>query len=395
MKRAKSIYIIIAATLIFMGSCKQAYQPSITAANGNYMVVEGVINTGPDSTIVKLSRTVNLSGRTSSTPELNAQVTVENDQNASFPLQEIGNGKYGSPSLDLDNTHKYRLRIKTSTAKEYVSDLVSAKINPPIDSIGYMAQGNNLRIFVNSHDPNNNTRYYRWDYQETWQFHAKYQSLMISNGNAIVQRDPSQQIYSCFAGSTSSTITLGSSAKLQQDVIYQEPLTQIAGSSEKIETKYSILVKQYALTADEFAFWQNLKKNTEQLGSIFDAQPSNLNGNVHSVTNPSEQVIGYVGVTNIQQKRIFITHDKLPLTWGTAYPYDCQIDSSLFCRITPPSTNCRNEVQSNLIPLDAVEIPLAAIYIPGTLTVIGYTGTAINCADCTLRGVKKQPDFWR
>jgi Domain of unknown function (DUF4249) len=395
MKRTKNIALITVATLIFMSACKQAYQPSIAAANSNYMVVEGVINTGPDSTIIKLSRTVNLSGKTSSNPELNAQVTVENDQNASYPLQEIGNGKYGSPPLNLDNTRKYRLRIITSNAKEYVSDLESSKINPPIDSIGYVAQGNNLQIYVNTHDPNNNTRYYRWSYQETWQFHAKYFSMYITNGSTIVQRDPSQQIYSCFAGSTSGTIILGSSAKLQQDVIYQDALTQIASSSEKIETKYSILVKQYALTADEFAFWQNLKKNTEQLGSIFDAQPSNLNGNVHSITNPSEQVIGYVGVTNVQQKRVFITHDKLPLTWGTTYPYDCQEDSSLYCRITPPSTTCRDEVQANLIPLDAVAIPLAAIYKPNSLTVIGYTSTAVDCADCTLRGVTKAPDFWK
>ena len=43
-----------------------------------------------------------------------------------------------------------------------------------------------------------------------------------------------------------------------------------------------------------------MQKNAESLGSIFDEQPTQITGNIHSVTNPSEQVIGYVSAGTVE-----------------------------------------------------------------------------------------------
>jgi len=396
MRRAKGIILLIAGGLMSFSGCKKPYAPSIGASNSNYLVVEGTINSGADSTLIKLSRTVSLSGKISSAPELNAVVTVESDQNNIYVIPETGKGWYAAPALGLDNTHKYRLRIKTSGGKEYLSDMEAVKPTPPIDSIGYTIQAKGLNIYANTHDPANNTRYYRWDYTETWQFHSLHQSNFISNGEEIVLRTPEQQIYDCFNSDTSSSIIVGSSAKLSQDIIYQAPITQIVNTSEKLETKYSILIKQYALTKEAFDFWQNLQKNSEKLGSIFDAQPTNLNGNIHCTTNPAEPVIGYISITNPQQKRVFITDTQLPITFSPAYPYQCEQDTFLFCKIIPQSTlGCINQVQADLIPPGSSTIPTSQLFAPGSPTVIGYLGTSVECTDCTIRGTKKQPDFWR
>jgi hypothetical protein len=382
---------LISFSAISLTGCKKPYAPPIIASNVNYLVVEGVINSGQDSTVINLSRTVRLSGKTKSNPELNAKITVESDQNTNYPIKEIGNGKYASPTLNLNPGHKYRLDIVTTGNITYQSDFESVRATPPIDSVGFAKQNDGIQIYVNTHDPNNNTRYYRWDYTETWQFHALYQSLFITDGQKIVLRTPGQQIYSCFGNNNSSSITLGSSAKLQQDVIYQNPITQVASTSEKLESKYSILVNQYALTADAFNFWQNLKKNTEQLGSIFDPQPSNLNGNIHCITTPTEPVIGYISVTNIQQKRIFIDNSQLSLAWRPAYPYQCEIDTSFFSR--PPTG--QNDVALFLIPIGSAQVPIAQLHPPNRPEVIGYLGASVDCVDCTIRGTTKQPIFWK
>ena len=81
------------------------------------MVVEGFINTGSDSTIVKLSRTVIIANKTTASPETKATVTVENAQGTAYPLTEIVKGTYASPALNLDNTKQYRIRIKTTNGK--------------------------------------------------------------------------------------------------------------------------------------------------------------------------------------------------------------------------------------------------------------------------------------
>ena len=168
-------YTLFVQALLLFASCQKPYAPAVTSSRTSILVVEGVINTGSDSTIFKLGRTVGLSG-SKGTPELNASITIENDRSAGpvYYLNETGNGKYVSAGLNLDTTGKYRVRIKTSDGKEYLSDFVTPKFTPAIDSLGFTMKNDGLQIYVNTHDANNSTKYYRWDYEETWQFHAKY-----------------------------------------------------------------------------------------------------------------------------------------------------------------------------------------------------------------------------
>ena len=384
---------------IVLVGCKKPYNPPVVAASNSYLVVEGVINSGSDSTIIRLSKTVNLSNNTTFSPVLSAIVTVEGDQNTSYPLASGGKGNYVSRGLNLDNAHKYRLRIKTSDNKEYLSDFVSVVNPPPIDSIGYTIQNNGLTVYANTHDPQNNTRYYRWDYQETWQIHSNYYSYFKSDGTQIQARDViNDNIYDCWQSDTSSAIILGSSEKLSQDVIAENPLTFINSSSEKLSVKYSILAKQYALTKDAFAFWTNLKKNTQQLGSIFDAQPTEISGNIHCLTNPLEPVVGYLSVGSVSSRRIFITNQQLP-AWATAVAYpDCKLDTFLYKYAVPPTY--KDTINQVTLYLNSKigkppYLVAGAIGRPGNPIPIGYTGSTPECVNCTLRGTNKQPAFWR
>jgi hypothetical protein len=124
-----------------MISCRKPYNPPAIASPNSYLVVEGIINIGTDSTIIKLSKTLKLSSGTTTNPVLQAMVYVQSDQNVIFPLTETTNGNYVSAGLNLDNTHKYRLSIKTADNLQYLSDYVTVLNSPPIDSISYDTKG--------------------------------------------------------------------------------------------------------------------------------------------------------------------------------------------------------------------------------------------------------------
>ncbi len=383
MKNWKFLLFII---IISVG-CKKPYNPKVINAPSSYLVVEGVINTN-DVTTIKLSRTVNLNSAVTTNPVNDATISVESDAGSSYGLTSSVAGTYTLSGTTLDNTRKYRIRIKTEDNKEYLSDFVQTMVTPPIDSIGFNLTGKGIQIYVNTHDPKNNTHYYRFDYSETWKFHSKYNSAFISNGVGILYRTPDQDIYTCFTGNTSSTILLGSSAKLKQDVIYQNPVIAIESTSEKIEIKYSILVDEYALTADAYKFWGNLKKNTEQLGSIFDAEPSEISGNIHNTANATEPVIGYISAGTVSSKRVFISNTQLPQSWYPTYPYSCELDSAWF---HAPHTG-ENQVQDILVPFLA--LPVSAFFNGGPGPA-GYLYSDSQCVDCTIRGTKQQPAFWQ
>jgi hypothetical protein len=302
-----------------------------------------------------------------------ATVTVQSNQNSSWPLIGDGAGNYAAPGLNLSPGQQYRLLITTSSGL-YASDFVPVQPTPPIDSVGYMVKNAGVQLYVNTHDPTGTTKYYRWDYGEAWEFHANYvsQYAVDTTTRSIVFRV--NQVYYCFAHDSSTNIFLASTTHLSKDVVYKSPLTNIPLSSEKVELKYSILVKQYGLTAGAYQFYYYLQQNSEQLGTIFDPEPSQIDGNIHNIANPNEPVIGYVTVTNVQSKRIFISEEAL-LYAMTIYPYDCGQD-----------TVKTAQIQS------LIEEPGSIIttVVPG-----GYLVTTPQCGDCTIRGVTQPPPFWK
>ncbi|HWZ03529.1 MAG TPA: DUF4249 domain-containing protein [Mucilaginibacter sp.] len=393
------LYFIIIVVSI---GCKKPYNPPAISAPGSYLVIEGVINNGPDSTIFKLSHTVNLSSKTTVNAVSGAVITIESDQNAVYNLTETSAGKYAIGSLNLDNNGKYRLRIKTAD-DEYLSDFVPVLNSPPVDTVNFDIESNGIQINVSTHDPVNNIKYYRWDYQETWIFHSFFFSGYVSNGDTVIERAfPADEINQCWGNDTSNVIVLGSSAKLSKNVISNNPVTFVPSTSEKLGSKYSIILREYALTADAYKFWQNIKTNTEQLGSIFDAQPSQISGNIHSTKNPQEPVIGYISAGTVTSKRIFITNQQLP-AWVPTQPYPtCVLDSLYLQHYTPGSTIAVNQENqyfnynkgagaNPLIPVSAIVV----IQRIGGAKIVGHTGAEPECVDCTLRGTNKQPVFWK
>jgi hypothetical protein len=206
---------------------------------------------------------------------------------------------------------------------------------------------------------------------------------------AIVERTAAERITYCYGYQPSnSNIIINSTAALLEDVVYRAPITKVPSTSEKLGIKYSILVTQTALTKDAYNFWDNLSKNTEKLGSIFDAQPSQISGNIHNIADASEPVIGYISAGTKQSKRIFISKLDLPANYKFDYPYPCSIDTAYY---TTP-------VNQLLVPLTSINTPVEAIYPdpPTTWTIIGFTYTKSKpCVDCTIRGRVAKPSFWQ
>lgn len=364
--------------VLFLASCKVPYDPPMKSSKTHFLVVDGFLN-AQGTTNIKLSRTRSISkGDTAAyINEINASVIIEDGQNNVYPLYETGAGNY-SADYSLNSSIKYRLHITTADQREYFSDFVTCKLSPPIDNIGWKFTDGNVQIFVNTHDPNNNTTFYRWDYTETWEFHSDYYSTLIYDpiSKRVVNR--SVPVFVCYRTRNASNIFLGSSAKLQEDVINEGPLALIPNHDKRISVLYSTFVTQYALDSAGYNYWYAMKGNTENTGSIFDPQPNQTKGNIHCITDSTEKVIGYVGAGTIQQSRLFISNSEMPSGWKQ-------------------SRNCTEYD----VPTDSVEFYLSgssyipyAIDPPGSPMPNGYFSASASCVDCTLTGTLEKPNFW-
>ncbi|WP_162428842.1 DUF4249 domain-containing protein [Pontibacter pudoricolor] len=369
--------------MLLVSSCVEPYSPEVLEGPNSYLVVNGFINTnGP--TTVQLLRTQNLQEETIPPAETNAIVQIESEDGEHYRLYEAGNGNYTIDNLNINPASKYRLFIRTANGKEYTSEYVEVKHTPAIDDVSWEPVDNEVQLYVSTHDPNNKTRYYRWEFEHTWHYRAAWStSLKYVNGR-IEQRDRNDpDIYNCWTSDKSTTIELGTSIRLSQDVISKYKLLAIPYNSEKIGVKYSILVKQYALTREAYAYWETLKKNTENIGTLFDPLPSQLTGNIKSLTDPNEPVIGYVTASTMQEKRIFIDVNELPREWRTFTPR-CTIDTMWLANSTP-----RDYFEGGYV------MPVYEVYPPnGAMSPIGYSYATAGCVDCRTRGTNVKPAFW-
>lgn len=375
----KLVYCCLTLLLL---CCKEKYDAPVNTPVTGYLVIEGFISTnGPAE--LQLSRSIPLDDTAKLIRETLAQVRLQGRDNTTFNFIENGAGKYIINNLNLNTNQQYRLLIRSRGGKEYESDYVSPKIAPQIDSVGWIRENGGVQIYINTHDPKNNTWYYRWTTEETWEFHSTYYTsldFLRNSQNRIIgvtYRRPDQGVdtrfYTCWRDQNSTSLILGSSKKLSVDSIHK-PLIYIEPRSWKLSVLYSVLVKQYALSKDEYEFLDKMKKNSEETGNFFGRQPSELKGNIRCVTTPTEPVIGFIGIANRMEKRIWIKRSDVP-DWF--YSQDC-------FTYTVPTDSV--EFYSYLMPTVPVEYDNGAVK--------SYLGVSPVCVDCMLRGVNTKPSFW-
>jgi hypothetical protein len=373
--------------LIGVSACVDPYSPSIIQDNQRILVIEGQLISN-DSTFIKLSRSKPIESDNIFEPEQHAIVYVETEDGVKFQLQEKAAGIYAAPPLNLDYSLQYRLHVRTGDTEEYVSDFAVIKHGHEIDSVTFkeIPEGDLIEFYVYAHDPGNDTRYYMWTCDETFMYNSISRSRYYFENNQIFARASSEELYNCWKTNSTNNFYLTSTEKLAQDVVYDFPLYQIRQASPKLLLGYSVLLKQYALTAEGYQYWSSIKLNSEELGGLFDPIPSQSISNFRCLSTPSKQVIGYFGATSIVTKRIFFTRQEIkgPSTLYDATGYE--------------------DCGGNFIALDdinATNLEGLLIY-DGVYNLVepfelqGYATLTKECIDCRFKGgVLKKPDYWR
>ena len=376
--------------LLLCIQCRERYNVPFASPVTGYLVVEGFINPEGNSRIT-LNRTNKIEER-KRVPESNALLQVQGEDNSLYYFSEADSGNYVLPSLQLNPSVKYRLHITTASGKEYFSSYQIPLITPPIDSISWIRQNGGLEIFVNAHDDNAKAQYYKWNFEETWEFHSAFkqnivyvpvfvngdvQSVSIDFYNNGKNND---SIYRCWQTRVSSSIRTGTTAGLSTARAY-ESLVFYPDGSEEMSVLYTINVRQHAIGKEAFEFYQKMKKNTESLGSIFDPLPSELKGNISNPNDPAELVIGFVDISAEQEQRKFISHDELP-EWY--YLPDCGL----------PHDYYSIAADTVLAAYNRGAFLTQGIGGPGLGGLAGFSTAPEECVRCTMRGTNVTPSFW-
>ena len=368
-------------TLLALGiaSCVYDYTPedvSLQGLDSPLLVVDGDIVVG-DVTRVKLSYTESILQDEADMP-LGVTVMVESESGetvSAYALDEEP-GVYEADTRELDMDVKYRLFISVPGRGEYVSEFKPVMISPPIDEITWSIASDSTyaNIEVTTHNTEEGKLYCKWNFTENWESNSVFVPFLeyIPSSNNIrdlTQQEQYERRY-CFSEAVSNAVCVANTERLSENLISKYVLKQIANTDTRVNGLYAITVTQKALDKEAYQYWETLKKNMGETGGLFSAQPSEYRGNIRSLTNADEIVLGYTSVSTTHTVRQFID-------WKS---------EQLF------KTDC------DYIILDG-DILLYHYYSLGYRPVfrvedVGMFWSQLKCVDCRSYSNSTKPGFW-
>ena len=386
-------YILILSvgiTLLFTGSCIEPFLPEIKEYEDN-LVVEGNVLEGKGPSSVRLSRSFAFD---ENNPQMisDAEVRIRDDQGQEINLEEFEEGVYLSDTSQFEGMpgRSYQLYIQLPDGKQYESDWMLMKAGVPISDISAEVEAridnegpvSGVIFSLDAVDTENKSRYYRWEYEETWQFSVPYPAKGIWNPQSATPNyyAPEEIPATCWRTEYSSEILIHTTTGLTEDRVVKFPVRYVSERGNHLVQKYSILVRQYVLTAETYEYWRSLKEITDDPGTLFDPVPTELISNVRNIDDPGEQVLGFFSADGFSRKRIFARRqDFTDLAVNTGYR-DCMRDTLDTHFDMSVYVNMNGVYVENLVGI--------------TGATIGYIGTTKRCADCRTAGTMEKPDFW-
>jgi hypothetical protein len=392
-------------------SCIDPYTPKLTGYE-SLLVVEGQITNENSSHSVKLSRTFQ---------ELNSEpirvsdavVTIKDDIGNERILKYAGSGIYKTDSLEFRGVpgRSYVLRILTKDNEEYESEPCLMSTVSDVDSI-YFAKDqvlvNNqtesedgVSIYLDSKGGEIN-QYYRWTYEETWKFRVPnpklydYIKTPDKPDNPVIKQVEDVKEY-CWKSHKSDEILIRSINEGETKKIGKQTINFIASEkSDRLLVQYSILVKQYSISKNEYDFWNNLKQVNEAGGDIFARQPYSVISNIHNTKNAGIRVLGFFQVSAVTEKRVNITHKDVSLMGLHFYTYPCRtwelLRADFGTKYTEPPITWDDVYWHLCIASDYTFIRPIYFYTDSLIMYLQFTRP--ECADCEVTGTRTKPDFW-
>lgn len=354
--------------ILLSAGCVTEFVPEISESE-NVLVVEGLITDQPAANRVRIALSMPLSNLTDPVPVTSAIVTVKDDLGNSHELREREPGNYYTNPAGFrgEPGRKYFLLIE-SYMGTYTSSWMEMVPVPPIDSVWYEKEFVKLnqlgqvvegcQIYLDTHDPLNNARFFRWNYSETWIFRLPYDVP-----NSV-----------CWITEESNRIFLTNTSYLAESAVKRMPVRKIATETDdRLKELYSIQVNQYSLNEEEFRYWEKIRKISDNTGGLYDVVPMTIQGNMKNINDPDQLVLGFFSVSALSSQRIFIR--------------------DYFAGQKNLYTGCPYAT----VPISATIRYLGQIYWVIIMNYDDMTKTytdQLRCADCTTRGTTVKPDFW-
>ena len=374
---------------ILLCGCIESFVPESISEVPRDLVVDAPITDEITLQRIQLSRS-NALEEEDIIPERGASVSVSDEQGNRFQFRENQAGEYISETpFGAVSGRSYKLNISTAEGTSYESEWEGFLGGATVDSLYAERITDDLgvegmAIFIDSFDPSGEAEFYRFEYEESYRIVAPFwasQDIKFETGVGFFfePRPLDEQV--CYSTDLSTEIILEKSTDLNENRLERFLIRFIDRNNYIITHRYTILVRQLVHSERANRYFETLKILSDSESVFSENQPGFLNGNIFSLEDPSQPVLGYFEVASVAEKRIFFSYeDFFPGEELPDYVDPCQ----------------ENEPDPTFIP-GMIAVNSIKFLRDNEEPQLGegpYVLVVRVCGDCTVLGQPEIPDFW-
>jgi hypothetical protein len=317
MYKRKLVFTALILTMM-LTSCIKRYDPVIKRSDEGKYVITGGVNTGDTIQHINVSIASLLTYKPKVLTVSFCKVKIIDGKGNSYPAKDVFDGNYEAiiPQSELLPGSTFKVDIQVPDGTHIVSDFDQIQDCPEVDSVYYLLDEiptsnphfpiRGIQFYLDMNGENYSCRNFRFELNETWKFSANF---------ADSDHD------TCWLTSNIRSIFTLSTKDQTKNMYKLMPLHFVDNySSQRLRYKYSLLINQFSLSEAAFDYWDKMRKNNVEQGGLYENQPFQVSGNLHNLSDPTKQVLGFFGASTRKSKRIFVGDIKgLPIEY-----LDCQ-----------------------------------------------------------------------
>lgn len=340
-----NIWILILVTFA-TASCIDEI-PLETNGEVDLLVIAGSINNGPGPYQVRIGRSGDFSEDQLgiSSPVTGANVIMRASNGTFSNMVESSPGIYETTDLNFKGEigNAYSLEVVTADGETYQSTAEKMLPVPAITGIEttvvteQVLNSNNslqdvqmIKYFVStSIPPDNEGVGLKWNFGSIYEFLERenpatplvspkvcYVKQLIDLNKVVVQEG-----------------NLGERVDVNRKEVFKQEL------DFRYSSKYCFHLYQQSLTPTAYEFWNKVEQLIGRTGSLFEAPPGKINGNITN-SNSDEEILGYFYATAIDTMRLYTTPRDLDLVIRQACASDDPdlVDICFNCTLLTNST---------------------------------------------------------
>ncbi len=297
----KKIIVFFVLTAILTNSCID--QLDVNTDRGEFiLVIEGFISTQPSPHVISITKSVKYGSAFVDgviRRIRGAKVFIRDQRGEITFLTEFGFGFYLTPAgFRAVVGNSYTLQIITggmtyystpelvTKAPEIDSLILKFKKFPSTDPLDFVS---GVEVYSQWRDPENEINYYMWESFGTY----KIDNCWIYDPNG-----DNKSIRIMKDKNSNGNLVTDLAAFIEDD-------------GGRYMDKYYITVQQLSISEEAFVFFKLLDNQLSINGDIFDPPPATIRGNIISLDDPDQHVIGYFMAADVSVKSVFIPREIL------------------------------------------------------------------------------------